>query len=126
MKNQMAINTTKGPTLNSRGQGDFSGAQRLLKILVVGRNSGVELILGRGFQVAVQLSALDRGILHQPGLRLIEQIGVGDLRVFPHARAALHYSPQHHQADEDEDPEHDRFDSRIHQDPSFPAGGSSR
>src|ERR1039458_3733924 len=36
--------------------------------------------------------------------------------------ALLHHTPQKHEANEDKDPEHNRFNGRIHQDSSFPAG----
>ena len=72
----------------------------------------------------MQLSALDGYILHLLRIDLVEQIGVGDFRVFPHARATLHNTPEQHETDQDKDPEHDRLDSRIHQDSSFPAGRS--
>ncbi len=86
------------------------------------RNRGVEFVLGSGLQVAVQFGALDGDILHLLRVDLVQQVGVGDFRLLSHVGAALHNAPKQHEADEDEDPEHDRFDGRIHQDSSFPAG----
>jgi hypothetical protein len=41
----------------------------------------------------------------------VQQVGIRDLRVFAsHVGAALDNAPQQHQTNEDEDPEHDRFD----------------
>ena len=84
----------------------------------------MKLVLG-ALQVAMDFLALDRRILHLAGLDLVQQIGVPDFRgLAPHASPALHYHVQHHQAHEYEHPEDDRLDRRIHQDPSFPSGGS--
>ncbi len=83
----------------------------------------MELILGIGLQVAAQLRALDGDVLHLLRINLVEQVRVRDLRILAaDAIAAADNTPQQHQADEDEDPEHDGFNGRIHQDSSFPAG----
>jgi len=103
-------------------EGDLGGQQRLFHILVVAGKRGVELVLGRGLQVAVQLIALDLRILHQALLNFVDQVGVFNLRILAHAGASLHHAPQKHEADENKHPEHDRFNARIHQDSSFPAG----
>jgi hypothetical protein len=85
----------------------------------------VELILGVGPQVTVQFVTLNRRVLHRPRLHLVEQVGVSDLCVFAHACAPLHHTPKEHETDKDKDPEHDRLNGRIHQDPSFPGGEKS-
>ena len=141
-KNQMPMSRTNGPRLMSNCKREVAllfllwevhaGRQHgLFQIFVVIADVGVELLFGRGLQVAVQLVALDLGILHQPLLHLAVQVGVGNLRVLgPHASALRHHAPKQHEADEDKDPEHDRFDGRIHQYSSLsalekPASGSS-
>src|ERR1035437_1686315 len=93
--------------------------QRLLQLLVVAGNRGVKRVRGRALHVARQLVALDGRIVHRS--RLIEQIRVAELSLLStHACASLHHAPKQHEADENKDPEHDRFDGRIHQDSSFP------
>jgi hypothetical protein len=49
----------------------------------------VELILGRGLQVAVEFVALDFRIHDLPWLDLVKEVGVGDLLVLAHAVALL-------------------------------------
>jgi hypothetical protein len=93
------------------GEVDLGGEHRLLKILVVAGDRGVELILGRGLQVAMQLVALDLGIHDLLVLHLVEEVGVLDLRILAHVCALLDHRPQHQEADEDEDPEHDCFNA---------------
>ncbi len=91
------------------------------------RDRGVELIFRVGLHVAMEFRTLNGDVLHLPRIDLVQQVGIGDLRVLaPHVGAALDNAPQQHQADEDKDPEHDRFDGRIHQDSSFPAGEKPR
>src|ERR1035437_8514902 len=72
--------------------------------------------------MAVELGTLDGDILHRARLDLVQQIGVANLSVLAGTGALLHHTPQQHEANEDKDPEHDRFNGRIHQDSSFPAG----
>ena len=102
---------------------DFIGVKVLRQRVGVGRDRDVELVFGRRLQVAVQFGALDGNVLHLTRFDLVEQIGVGELRLLPHARAPRDDTPQEHQTDEDEHPEHDCLDGRIHQDSSFPGGG---
>ena len=113
--------STKGPTLNRIGSSrllcgslklsiDLGRLQFLGQRIGVGRNRGVELLFGRGLQMPVQIGALNGDILHLPRLDLVQQIGIGVLRLFPHACALRHDTPQQHQTNQDEDPEHDRFD----------------
>jgi hypothetical protein len=71
----------------------------------------VELILGRCLQVTAQFVALDARIQNLLVLHLVEQVGVRNLRILAHACALLDNRPQHDQADEDEDPKHDRFNA---------------
>ena len=84
---------------------------RLLQVFVVGRQSGVELVFGRDLQMAFEVVALDAGIQHQAVLHFIVEFGVGILGLFTHIRASLHDEPQHHQADGDKHPEHNRLNA---------------
>ena len=102
------------------GEVDLGRVQLVDQRIGAGRNRGMELVL-RALQMAVQLCALDGDILHLAGIDLVQKIGVADLCVLAHAGASLHHAPQEHEADEDKDPEHDRFNARIHQGSSFPA-----
>ena len=99
-------------------EADVSGQHRLVEVLVRFADRGVELLLRRRFHVPAKLRC--PGSVH-PGpalLHLVVQLGVGDFRVFTRADGAvLDHAPQQHKANEYKDPEHDRFNGRIHQDP---------
>jgi hypothetical protein len=61
--------------------------------------------------VATQFVALDARIHDLLALHLVKEFGVGNLRILAHACALLDNRPQHQEADEDEDPEHDCFNA---------------
>ena len=91
---------------------------RLLEIVVVLSDRGMELLLRRRFHMAAEIGALNGSVLHHVVLHLVVQVGIRYLRVFTRAdRAVLDNTPEQHEADQYKDPEHDRFDGRIHQDP---------
>ncbi len=97
------------------GETHLGRDHRLQEVFVVTRKRGVELVFGRDLQMAVQLVALDGGVLHLVVDHLVIEVGVGVLRLFAHAGAPLHHCPEHHQADEDKEPKHDGFNARVHQ-----------
>ena len=89
--------------------GHFGRDHGLQQVVVVGRQRGVELVVGRGLQMALQVVALDGNVFHLAGLHLVIKIGVRVLRIFGHAVALRHDDPQHQSADDDKHPKHDRF-----------------
>jgi hypothetical protein len=53
-------------------------------------------------------------------LAILHELRKGNLPVMTHARALLHDLPEENQASQDEYPENDCLDRRIHEKPSFP------
>ena len=105
MKNQMAPSRTKGPMLNSSGRrmlfcGSLIENRNLRRIELVEqgvgarRERGVELILRVLFRWPCSSVPWIVTSCTWPRADLVEQIGVGDFRVFAsHVGAALDNSP---------------------------------
>ena len=89
------------------GEVGVRGQERRLKSFEVVADMGVELFLGRGLHVAVQLRALDLGVGYLPLFHLVVQVGVRNLRVLAPSRALRPHAQEHHEADEDKSPEQD-------------------
>jgi hypothetical protein len=83
----------------------------------------VELILERGLEVAAQLIALNGGVRDLIGLHLVKEVGVWDLYILAATRAFLEDTPEKDEAYDNDDPEHNGFNRRIHQDSSFSVSG---
>ena len=55
----------------------FAASQLVHQGVGARQDRGVELILGVGLQMAVELRSLNGDILHLPRVDLVEQVGVG-------------------------------------------------
>jgi hypothetical protein len=79
------------------------------KIAAVGRQSGVELVVGRIFKMAPEVCAADDCVLHLPILNALKEIGIRRLSAFECVPATLDSTPDQNQTKKKEKPGRNGF-----------------